>query len=79
MVLTIFIPANKTTIQYYQDVRNCSIELQNVEECDATEVDSSNAVGLIMCRPDCLGISLRPTTGDDSPQDAAHSTTAGLK
>ncbi|MEI9944790.1 MAG: hypothetical protein WDN26_11275 [Chitinophagaceae bacterium] len=38
---------------------------QNDEECDATEVDSSNAVGLIMRRPDFIGISLRSTTGDD--------------
>ncbi|MEI9944217.1 MAG: hypothetical protein WDN26_08310 [Chitinophagaceae bacterium] len=52
---------------------------QKDEECDATDDDSprdaahSNAVGLIMRRPDCIGISLRSTTDDDS------SNTAGLK
>ncbi|MEI9942854.1 MAG: hypothetical protein WDN26_01405 [Chitinophagaceae bacterium] len=38
---------------------------QKVQECDATDDDSSSGAGLIMRRPDCLGISLRSTTGDD--------------
>ncbi|MEI9944194.1 MAG: hypothetical protein WDN26_08195 [Chitinophagaceae bacterium] len=56
---------------------------QEDERSVATADDSprdaahSNAVGLIMRRPDYIGISLRSTTADDSPQDAAHSNVVG--
>ncbi|MEI9945078.1 MAG: hypothetical protein WDN26_12780 [Chitinophagaceae bacterium] len=39
---------------------------RNDEWSVATEDASSNAAGLIMRRPDCIGISLRSTTDDAS-------------
>ena len=45
ILFNLLIRCKKTIAVYIEQLRKCPIELPNVQECDATGDDSSNAVG----------------------------------